>query len=235
MIVSFSQRPGRHERHLRRRFRNPLFPAPAWTLGEQALVDIRRQDHEELSAYLAQLRDLVQRAVDLRPNEEAQVVLDLKGELDRTYERAALLADDQSGSKEAIRKLIAAIMSTIRASSEGDPLAERELDDEEEARRIHFRLLEHPLVADLLDPASLIRPDELAPSLLSDSEPAVRAALELFDADQLALLCRDGRSLLRGRDWLPLELAGAQDRLALLESRLESLTSRRSNEARRYR
>ena len=226
MIVRFSQLPGRHERHLRRRFRNPLFPAPAWTVSDRALLDIQRQDQEELSAYLAELRDLVQRAVDLRPNEETQVVLDLKGELDRAYERAALLANDQSGNKEAIRKLIAVIMATIRASAAGDPVAVQELDDEEEARRIHFRLLEHPLVADLLDPASLVRADELAPSLLSDNEPAVRAALELFDADQLALLCREARSLLQGRDWLPLELAGAHDRLALLESRLESLASR---------
>jgi hypothetical protein len=227
MIFPFSQLPGRHERHLRRKFRNPLFPSPAWNVTEQVLLDIQRRDHEELSAYLADLRDLVQRAVDLRPDEETQVVLGLKGELDRAYERAALLADDQTGNKEAIRKLIAVIMAAIRATAAGDPVAERELDDEEEARRIHFRLLEHPLVADLLDPGSLIRPDELAPSFLSDDEPAVRAALELFDGDQLSLLCREARSLLHGRDWLPLELAEAQGRLALLESRLVSLTDHR--------
>ena len=223
MIVPFSELPGRHERHLRRKFRNPLFPAPVWSLAEHELSDIQRKDHDELLVFLADLRDLVRRAVDLRSNEETQVVLDLKGELDRAYERACGLADDQSGNKDAIRKLIAVIMATIRASATGDPVAEQELDDEEEARRIHFQLLEEPLVADLLDPESLIRPAELAPTLLSATQTALHLALELFDVDQLALLCRDARSLLDGRDWLPAEISGASERLALLESRLDVL------------
>lgn len=225
MIVSFSEMPGRHERHLRRKLKNPLFPAPVWNLAENDLADAQRRDHEEFVAFLADLRDLVQRAVDLPANEETEVVLDLKAELDRAYERASGLAGDQSGNKDAVRKLIAVIMAAIRTAAAGDPVAGRELDDEEEARRLHFQSLEEPLVADLLDPASLIRPDELAPVLLTSTEPAVRTVLELFDADQLALVCSDARSLLSGRDWLPLELSGAAARLALLESRLSELTA----------
>ena len=82
MIVPFSELPGRHERHLRRKFRNPLFPAPVWSLAEHELSDIQRKDHDELLVFLADLRDLVRRAVDLRSNEETQVVLDLTGALE---------------------------------------------------------------------------------------------------------------------------------------------------------
>lgn len=223
MRVPFSEMPGRHERHLRRKLDNPLFPGPLRKCSDPDLREAQRRDHEELIAFLADLRDLVQRAVDLRPNEETQRVLDLKGELDRAYERASFLADDQAGNKDAIRTLVAVIMATIRAAAAGDPVAEQELEGEEEARRIHFRLLRYPLVADLLDPGSVIRPDELASTLLSESGDAVAAAIELFDADQLTLLCQDARRLLAGCGRLPETAAGAPARLVQMEQRLASL------------
>ncbi|MEN8175402.1 MAG: hypothetical protein ABFS23_06545 [Pseudomonadota bacterium] len=223
MHTSFSELPGRHERHFRRRLRNPLYPQPVWHYAGDELLELQRRDHEELVAFLATLRELVQRAVDLKPNEQSQVVLDLKTELDKAYEQASVVAGDQRGNKDAIRTLLAVITKTIRASAAGDPLAEQQLDDEEEARRVHYRLLEHILVADLLDPRSLIAPEELAATLLSEEEIALRAALEIFDADQLVLLCRDGRRLLESCDSLPGRLAGAPRRLELMETRRELL------------
>ena len=88
---------------------------------------------------------------------------------------------------------------------------------------MHFRLLEHPLVADLLAPDSPIGPDELAPTLLSESKPAVRAAIELFDEAQLGELCRDARQRLDACGPLPQRLAEAPARLALMEQRLADL------------
>lgn len=223
MHVPFSELPGRHERHLRRKLGNPLFPAPLSEPSEKALLETQRRDHEELIAFLAGLRELVQRAVELRPTEESQIVLDLKSSLDEAYERASGLAGDQSGNREAIRTLIASIMSTIRAAAAGDAMAERQLDEEDEARRLHLKLLEHPLVADLLDPDSLIGPDELAATLLTESDDAVQAALELFDIDQLRLLRRDARGLLDGLAELPSGLGGAPRRLGMIEVRLDQL------------
>ena len=114
-------------------------------------------------------------------------------------------------------------MSTIRVTAAGDPMAERHLVEEDEARRLHLRLLEHPLVADLLDPDSLIGPDELAATLLSESEEQVQAALTLFDVDQLRLLYRDARSLLDGMAELPPGLLDAPRRLEMIEARVDDL------------
>jgi hypothetical protein len=227
MHVPFSELPGRHERHLRRKLGNPLFPTPVSESAEQALLETQRRDHEELVGFLAGLRELVRRAVDLRPTEDSQVILDLKSSLDEAYERASGLAGDQSGNRDAIRTLIASIMSTIRVTSAGDPMAERQLEEEDEARRLHLRLLEHPLVADLLDPDSLIGPDELAATLLTESDDAVQAALELFDVDQLRLLCRDARGLLDGLAELPSGLGGAPRRLGMIVARLDLLVGDR--------
>jgi hypothetical protein len=189
-------------------------------------MEAQRRDHEELVAFMARLRELVQRAVDLRPTEESQTVLDLKTELDRAYEEASGLADDQAGNKEAIRQLLAVIMATIRSSAGADATAQHELDDEDEARRVHFQLLAYPLVADLLHPQSVIQPEELAATLLTADTDELAAALSLFDAEHLVLLCRDARQLVAGCGPLPDALLEVPVRLATMEARLAEFSPR---------
>ena len=218
MSIPFSERPGRHERHYRRRLGNPLFNAPPES-DDEALLEVQRLDHEELVAFLTELRGTVERAVAFKPQEETKVVLKLKEDLERLYETAAGLADEQEGNQEAIQQLLTVIMRSIRANTEGDPLAMQEMAMEEQARNLHFELLREPLVADLLHPESLIGADELVPTLLSESESAVAAALQVFDGDQRAKLAEHARALLGARD--PRHgLAGAWQRLAQMEDLL---------------
>ncbi|HHH13701.1 MAG TPA: hypothetical protein ENJ98_05645 [Thiolapillus brandeum] len=196
---------------------HPLFPRPVKEFTDDDLLEVQRLDHEELLEFLTSLRNLVKRAVELRPNEETQVVLDLKAELEKHYEEACRLADAQGNNKEAISRLIEVIMNTIRRAAAGDPLAEQELAQEAEARRLHFRLLESPLVADLLHPQTLIEPDELAAVLLTDPQDQVEAALELFDDEQLGLLREETRRLVEEAG----EAVGEEERarLSWLEER----------------
>ncbi|MBT3046616.1 MAG: hypothetical protein AB2728_01805 [Candidatus Thiodiazotropha sp.] len=195
MRLLFSERPGRHERHLLRRFENPLFAEAARTLTQAQLTEAQRLDHEELVAYIEELRRLVGEAVALGPHEQSDVILDLKERLDKAYETACRLADDQTPNKEAIRKLVDVIMRSVWKGAGNDTLAHQELQQEEAARQAHYALLENPLVADLLDPESLIAEDELLPVLLSTGESDFEAALTLFDATQLEALLRQGESL----------------------------------------
>ncbi len=223
MRVSFSELPGRHERHYRRRLNNLLFPRPISGPTDEALLEAQRLDHEELLSFLTELRSAVQRAVELKPTVDTQVVLDLKSDLDRLYETAAALADNQDGNQSALRQLIAVIMRTVWAGTGGDPLAEAELEQEEAARTAHFALLRQPLVAELLHPDTLIAADELLPTLLSESAAAVAAAAELFDADQLTELCSAGQRLLDTQDPGASLYPDARERLAQLVQRLTTL------------
>ncbi len=191
----FSNKPGRHERHLLRKLDNPLFPRPVIDPSDEEILEAQRLDHEELLAFITELRQLVQQAIELKPNEESQVILDLKAELDKSYEKACTMADEQEGNKQAIHQLINVIMRTIRVNAAGDPQAEQQLDEEEQARALHFTLLEQPIVPDLLDPDSLIREDELVPCLLCESEEGLAAALELFDDEQRAQLVAKAEQL----------------------------------------
>lgn len=199
MQIPFSEKPGRHERDFRRRLDNPLFGSTT-QLSDEALLEVQQRDHEELVDFVAELRQVVERAVSLKPQEESEVILQLKADLERLYELSAGLADEQGANQQAIEHLLDAIMRTIRANAEGDALAAQELEMEAQARALHFQMLKEPLVADLLHPQTLIAPTELVPTLLSESESAVTAALQLFDPAQQRQLAADARALLAARD-----------------------------------
>jgi hypothetical protein len=197
MQLLHSELPGRHERHLLRKQDNPFFPEMQRSITQSELTEAQRLDHEELEAYILDLRKLVGEAVALGPHEQSDVILDLKARLDQAYEAACRLADDQTHNKEAIHKLVEVIMRAVWKGAGNDTLAHQELEQEEAARAAHYALLESPLVADLLDPDSLIKGDELLPVLLTAQRKEFEAAISLFDPGQLQVLCEQGADLRR--------------------------------------
>jgi hypothetical protein len=197
MRLLFSELPGRHERHLMRKQDNLLFPEELRHFSQAQLTEAQRLDHEELEAYIRDLRKLVGEAIALGPHEQSDVILELKERLDKAYETACRLADEQTSNKEAIQKLVSVIMRAVWRGAGNDSLAQQELEQEEEARRTHYALLEYPLVADLLDPDSLIGEAELLPVLLSADRQAFEAAVNLFDPSQLKALSEQAQA------WIP--------------------------------
>ncbi len=199
MSIPFSELPGRHERHYKRRLDNPLFREPA-TLNDTDLLNAQRLDHEELLAFITELRATVERALDLKSNEESDVILKLKEDLERLYETSAGLADEQGANQQALSQLLAAVMNTIRSNTTGDSLAEQEMAMEQQARQMHFELLQHALVADLLHPETLIAPDQLVPTLLSSPTEQVKAVMVIFDSEQLEMISQEAQALLSLHD-----------------------------------
>lgn len=218
MPLKFSDTPGRRERHLKRRHLNPLFGRPEF--GREELDEARRADRDEAKSFEQDFLALVQETVNLKPNEDSEVILHLKERLDQSYEQACGLAGDQSKIKDAVRQLVAVIMNAVRKGAGNDAQALSELEQEEAARSMHYRLLETPLVADLLNPESLIGPDELAPSLLSEGAASLESALALFDSEQLSALAQDAASLLRQVESADDDGAEAMERLGQIQAHL---------------
>lgn len=217
--LRFSTMPGKRERHLLRRQHNPLFPAAQRRISPEQLDQAQRLDHDELEAFIGGFRALVHEAVNLPGNAPSDQILAIKERLDQAYEQAARMADDQHEIQAAIGKLVAVVMQAVRKGAGNDAVALRELADEEAARATHYALLDYPLVADLLDPESVISEEDLVPTLLSASPEELRAACTLFDPAQLAALAEAGRTLLE-------EIANAPDEA---RARLRELQSQRDN------
>ncbi|MFB1489087.1 MULTISPECIES: hypothetical protein [unclassified Thiocapsa] len=216
MELPFTHKPGRRERHLRRRHENPLFAWPPQEIPPEDLLAAQRADHEEMEAFRTDFRALVQKAVELPPDAGSEIVLGLKEALERHYEQSFGLPETHTEERTAIRKLIALIMQAVKRAAGVDPLAGQELAEEEEAREIHFRLLEHPLVADLLHPESPIGPNQLAPAVLSATLEEVAAVLQILDPELCAELADQAIRLLEERAAHGVDVAPARQRLALL-------------------
>jgi hypothetical protein len=200
MTRSADEHPGVREGHLLRKKDNPLFAAASRKVSPEALADARRNDGAEREQFVEQFQALVQRAVALDPNTPSETILELKEQLDHSYQRACGLPGDQSHIKDAIRKLVAVIMRAVRSGIGNDAHAARQLDEEDMARQTHYELQEVPLVAALTHPESPIATDELIPSLLSEDDASLERCLILFDDSQLATICHTAEDYLQDRD-----------------------------------
>lgn len=224
MELPFTHKPGRRERQLRRRHENPLFAWPPQEVPPEELLAAQQADHEDMLAFREHFRSLIQRAVDLPADAGSDAVLSLKEALEAHYEQSYALPEDHREERAALKRLIDLVMKTLWRHAGSDPLAHQELSDEETARAIHFRLLEQPLVADLLHPNSGIGADELAATVLSASTAEIEAVCELFDGDELAQLLAHGEARLAELDQqdIGIDLSQARDRLALIRLRAEA-------------
>lgn len=220
-VYYFRPRPGPRERQLKRRYRNPLFGEAGAGLSQADVDAARAADLDELNTFTDTLRALAEEAMALPPRAESDVILELKERCDQLYEQCAGLGGELGAEREAIRRLTRVVMKAVWRGAENDTVASAELEQEESARAQHYALLEHALIADLLRPDSPILPDELVPTLLSEDEAAVRAAMGLFEPGQRQAIVAQARALLaqvKGRARIP---AGAERALAAMEASLE--------------
>jgi len=222
----FSDRPGARERHVQRKYQNPLFAGDE--VSELDIVQARKQDAEEVDQFMNQFRDLVQQALELDSNAEADVILKLKEQLDKSYEQCAGLAGDQAEIKTMIKRLLGSIMQAMWKGVGQDLQAQSKLENEEKARESHFTLLEYPLVADLIRPDSPIAQEELVPVLLSESADSLSVAMQIFVPEQQIMLVQQARELLANSELNPDHRSQAEQRLSEMEA-LVSVISQASN------
>ncbi len=227
-MPDYSAQPGFHERHLQRRDNNPLFPENRQTVTQHDISNAQRMDREAFTEFMSRFSNVVDRAVNLDSNVDSQVILDLKQDLDKCYEECAGLAGEQEEILSAIRKLIDTIMQAIWKGAEQDPQARVKLREEEEARALHFRLLEIPLVADLLNPQTPIPQEELLPTLLSTDADTLDKALSIFQTEHLASLCSEAANLLTTLETAGIDIESAQARLKQMETHTTHLAQTES-------
>jgi len=209
--------PGIRERHLLRKKRNPLFDEKQSDVSNEDLARARLDDGVEMDRFMNDFQQLVQKAVDLKANTPSETILEIKQDLDRSYQQTCALPGDQEHIKSAIKKLLAHIMQAIRAGAGNDAYVKQQLDAEETARKLHFELQELPLVSALTHPQSPITEDELIPSLLSEPVETLMPTLQLFDENQMAAILSDAEALLEQRDPQRV-LADAWQGLKLIEA-----------------
>lgn len=212
---------GMYERHLRRKNENPLYGVPVTVISPEDYLQARRRDSEELNRFQNDMREVIQLAIDLPPNSESEVVLELRSRLEQLYTRCSGFGANCGTHKQSIRKLIDIVMKAVWQAAADDPMARMELEQEELARQQHFCLLEYALISDLMRPDTPIAQDELVPTLLQASEDELEAVLWMFEPDQLTLISKDAEVLLTERREQGYALSEAWENLQLIIEHLE--------------
>ncbi len=191
-----SQNPGAFERHLIRKDKNPLFEERQTVVNSDTLMEAQQKDHDILQKFMLDFRDVMSQTVSFKPNEESEIILEVKDKLDKLYATSVSIADDQQKVRESIKKLLTIIMKSVRKGAENDAHALQELEQEDMAREANYAFLESKLVADILDPDSPIENEDLIPTLLSANKDDLALASQLFDQEQLTYILTEAESLL---------------------------------------
>jgi len=214
MSTPFPEHTGIREQHLLRKKDNPLFEASERDVSNEVLAKARMEDGVEMDAFMSEFQTLVQRAAALEANTPSETILEIKEQLDRSYQQCCALPGDQAAVKAAIRKLIETIMRAVESGIGNDAYAQRKLEEEVLARELHFKLQELPLVAALTAENSPVAEKELVPSLLSEPAETLALTLQLFDESQMAAIFNEASTFMENKDperklmdaWLRLQL-----------------------------
>ena len=225
MTMNFSPAPGPHERHLKRRLLNPLFPKPEKELTQNDIDNAQRKDEENLLSFMSHFQSVVQKTTELGGNSESDVVLEIKEQLDECYATSCAMPGDHGNLKVAIKKLITAIMAAIRKGAADDATALKKLDEEKIAREMHNELHERKLIADLMLENSPILENELTPTLLNEETDDLDAALQLFSSEQLSLIVKDAQDLLEDLRKDGHEIPHAWERFQQIKQALDAKNS----------
>lgn len=218
-----SENPGAHERHLIRRNKNILFGSRQTEVDSDSLQENQKKDHDILQQFMVDFRDTMTKAVSFKPNEDSEVILEVKDKLDKLYAAAVSVADDQTRVRESIKKLLSVIMQSVRQGAGNDAHALQELDQEDAAREANFAFLESKLVADILDPDSPIENDDLVPTLLSAEKDDLALATQLFDEEQMTFLLGEAEKLLNKLDAEGHDIKQAAENYVFMEGYLTFL------------
>lgn len=223
MTIQLSNTPGPYERHLLRKKSNGLFGNMPIELTDDLLKKAQQKDRNFILEYQKKFHDVLEKTVALKANEESDVILKLKERLDKLYEMSAAINDEQDDLKPAIEKLLPIIMAAVRKGAGNDAQAQDELNQEDMAREAHFKLLESPLVADLLNPQSPIDSKELVPTLLSVEKNDLLLAVQIFDETQLLLLAGEAEELIEKLNLPKKNKLGAEENLAIIKNHIAYL------------
>jgi len=220
MKLQFSTLPGSRERQLQRQYNNPLFPEQQRTISAGQLVKVQNEELAQLQVFSKDFQTLFDSASQLSANVQSDVILKLKEDADRLYEQAASLPGEHETAQQSLVKLVSVIMQAVRHGAGNDAKAISEIEQETEARAMHMELMKVPLIVDMLNPDSLIEPDNLAATLLSSEDEELRAGLQLFESEQITQLYNDAESLLHECEQQGHDISQAQQKLQIIANAL---------------
>lgn len=182
----WSQNPGCFERHLQRKYRNALFPSDSRVVTQDQIDRARARDSVDAEDVRHRFTSLLRGLAEGGAASGGEA-LDRREALGDLLSRAAEVGDALKDDMPAIFQMYEAVVRDILASLSDSPELARELRTALAFSIEKRRLFNNCFVAQLRRRDTPIHPDEVVPSLLSETPETIRLMTEVL-SDQPDLL-----------------------------------------------
>jgi hypothetical protein len=176
----WSVRPGAVERHLQRRYSNPLFPLHRQLVTAHDVHEARVADSQALRDIRVELNRLGHAFFEKPelPLNWQSYLIDYRDHVDRLDERRLVAGGENASLGDAIAEMRVAILNAWRSAISNNRSSLAALE-QEETQRVERRALLYGCdwTAQMLSHGPLIPPDEVVPALLSESPAQVEKAV----------------------------------------------------------
>ncbi len=179
--IVWSENPGCFERHLQRKYCNPLF-SPFTRNFTQHEVDVARQRDERDTAELQrELKKLVSSAMTLPEEIDSAACNKARRSIDRLLCRAAEIGGAAAHEiTSTLLELRESLVNSWQKALTNQEEAQKALDDEEGLlNTFQMRFCENKFVVQLCRADTPITGEDLIPALLSESPDTIRLAMSL--------------------------------------------------------
>jgi hypothetical protein len=193
----WSQNPGCFERHLQRKYRNPLFPPDVPTVAQEQIDQARVKDSLEAEEVRQRFWSLLHRVRDRDASVPCGEALNVRKEFDNLLSRTAEIGGPLHEVVPKLFEMYEAVVHDILASLYDHNDLEKQLRVALAFSAERRRLFNNSFVAQLRRMDTPIRPDEVIPSLLSETPETIRLMVEvLSDHPEAVAALQDSASKL---------------------------------------
>jgi hypothetical protein len=178
--------PGAMERHLQRRYNNPLFPLHRQVVTSQDVYEARVADYEALASIRNELTEIASEFYGLTglPADWHPLLNGLRERLDKLEDHRLMAGGENESLGGAIAELRGKVMEVWRSALRNNARHLAALDKAESIQRErHATLYATDWMRQLRSHASPIPPQEVVAALLSDTPSEIETAVAALQAE----------------------------------------------------
>jgi hypothetical protein len=169
----WSPAPGCHERHLQRRYNNPLFPSTRRVIAQQDVDAARLRDSEEAAEFRAEINALAHRVAQLHDPVSLHQALEIRSQIADLIDRAAELGGDLAVEEATLAEIHAGLMTSVKMAVSEHPELVQALGEAETVREKRLKAFHYTFGSQLNRQDSPIQPAEVVPALLSEDPETI--------------------------------------------------------------
>lgn len=170
--VEWSEAPGCFERHLQRRYRNPLFPLERRRIAIADVITARARDEVDLKELELRIKSLFEKASTLPDQASFHEGLILRAEVEKLLFRCAEVGAVAAQAKAVLQRVYDSLAEGMREAS--PPEGRQELDNAFAHSACLQKMQSNEFIAQLTRSDTPISAAEVIPSLLSESVEMIR-------------------------------------------------------------